>query len=154
LIIGATKGGITMVHVDSCRVQWVTRASQMAGVVERLTACGGNLIARSGYDLATADLDVIEDGETGHLSIAEFTVDPAELTRQVVAASNRLGTGETLLIDLTGARPKVQVLPVPGKHGVIVRRYDGLRRFPRSTNGFGRHNTRWLAHQLAQGGHA
>ena len=143
-----------MEHGQECRVQWVTRPDQMASLVERLTRSGGILMARSGYDMATEDLDAIEDAETGRLSIAEFTVDSRELTKQVVAASNRLGAEETLLIDLTGRRPKVQLLPVPGEHGVIVRRYDGLRRFPRSTNGFGRHNTRWLAHQLAQGGHA
>ncbi len=143
-----------MAQAQPCRVQWVTRAKDMSGVVERLKRSGGSLVARSSYDVAPADLDLIADCETGYLSIAEFSVDPVELTRQVVAASNQLGVGETLLIDLTGSRPKVQVLPVPGEHGVIVRRYDGLRRFPRSTAGFGRHNTRWLAGQLAQGGQA
>lgn len=137
-----------------CHVQWVTRANLMAGVVERLTRSGGNLVAHSGYDVSTEDLDVIDDRETGHLSIAEFIVDPLELTRQVVAASNRLGAKETLLIDLTGLRPKVQILPVQGEHGVIVRRREGLRHFPRSTTGLGRHTTRWLAGQLAPGGHA
>jgi hypothetical protein len=143
-----------MLQSQPCRVQWVTRANQMPGVVERLTRSGGTLVARSGYALSTEDLDVVEDRETGKLSIAEFTVDRRELTRQVVAASNRLGAKETLLIDLTGRRPKVQVLPIPGEFGVIVRRRDGLRRFPRSSGGIGRHTTSWLAGQLAEGGHA
>lgn len=140
-----------MATARPCRVQWVTRARDMSGIVEQLKRSGGTLVARSSYDVATEDLDIIDDSDTGHLGIAEFKIDPVELTRQVVATSNRLGAGETLLIDLTGSRPKVQVLPVPGKHGVIVRRVDGLRRFPRSTAGFGRHNTRWLAEQLAHG---
>lgn len=137
---------------QSCRVQWVTPAHQMAEVVERLTRSGGNLVARSGYDVSTEDLDVIEDCDPGYLSIAEFTVDPMELTRQVIAASDQLAVDETLLIDLTGKRPKVQVLPVASEHGVIVRRYDGLRRFPRSAAGFSHHNIRWLAGQLVQRG--
>ena len=141
-----------MGQAQPCRVQWVTRARDMSSVVQRMTNSGGKLVARSGYEMATRDLDIIKDRETGNLSIAEFTVDPMELTRQVVATSNRLGTGETLLIDLTGARPKVQHLPVPGKHSVIVRRTDGLRSIARSTAGFGRHNTRWLANQLEQRG--
>lgn len=143
-----------MLQSQPCRVQWVTRANQMPSVVERLTRSGGTLVARSGYAISTEDLDIVEDRETGKLSIAEFAVDRRELTRQVVAAGNRLGATETLLIDLTGRRPKVQVLPIAGEFGMIVRRPDGLRRFPRSTAGLGRHTTSWLANQLSEGGHA
>jgi|GEM_PF-1145435 len=141
-----------MAEVPPCRVQWVTRARDMSSVVERLKLSGGTLLGRSGYDVATEDLDVIDDSEAGYLSIAEFKIDPLALTQQVVATSNRLGADETLLIDLTGPRPKVQLLPVPGENGVVVRRRDGLRRFPRSSAGFGRDNTRWLAGQLVNGG--
>lgn len=141
-----------MSEARPCRVQWVTRARDMSGVVERLRRSGGTLVGRSGYDLAAADLDVIDDRETGRLSIAEFKIDPMALTCQVVATSNQLGAGETLLIDLTGPRPKVQLLPVPGENGVVVRGHEGLRRFPRSAAGFGRHNTRWLAGQIVNGG--
>lgn len=141
-----------MLEARPCRVQWVTRAGDMSGVVEWLQRSGGTLLGRSGYDVSTEDLDVIDDRETGRLSIAEFKIDPVALTCQVVATSNRLDAGETLLIDLTGPRPKVQLLPVPGENGMVVRRHDGLRRFPRSAAGFGRHNTRWLAGQFVNGG--
>lgn len=130
------------------RVQWVTRANQMAGLVEQLTNSGGNLVARSSYDIPTEDLDLIDDLDAGHLSIAEFYVDPHELTRRVVALSDRLGDEETLVIDLCGARPKVQLLPVAGKYSVIVRRTDGLLRFPRSVVGFSRRHRHWLASVL------
>lgn len=139
-----------MAQMQSCRVQWVTRASQMAGLVEEMTSSGNDLVARSSYDIATEDLDLIEDLDAGHLSIAEFYVDPHELTRQVVALSDRLGDEETLLIDLCGSRPKVQLLPVSGKHGVIVRRSDGLLRFPRSVVGFSRRHRHWLASVLEE----
>lgn len=135
-----------------CRVQWVTRTRDMSGVVERLERSGGMLVARSSYDLATEDLDIIDDSEIGNLGIAEFEIDPVELARQVVATCSGLDADETLLIDLTGSRPKVQVLPVPGEHGVIVRRLDGLRRMPRSSAAFGRHDTTWLAEQLTPQG--
>jgi len=137
-----------MAQAQPCRVQWVTRASQMAGLVEAMTNSGSNLVARSSYDIATEDLDLIEDSDAGHLSIAEFSVDPTELSRQVVALSDRLGDEETLLIDLCGSRPKVQLLPVSGKHGVIVRRRDGLLRFPRSVVGHSRRHRHWLASVL------
>ena len=65
-----------------------------------------------------------------------------------------LTLGETLLIDLTGRRAKVQLLPVPGDHGVIVRRYDGLRRFARRANGLAHQDSRWLKRQLTQGARA
>ncbi len=129
-----------------CRVQWVARPNRMAEVVERFTRSGGVLVARSGYDVPTEDLDVLDDAETGRLSIAEFKLDPLELTRQVVAASAELEPGETLLIDLTGPRLKVQVLPVPSHNVVIVRRKDGLRRFRRSRVGLGR----WLIDQFSR----
>jgi len=141
-----------MAEARPCRVQWVTRAGDMSDIVERLRSSGGTLLGRSGYDVATEDLDVINDRETGRLSIAEFRIDPLAFSRQVVATSNRLGADETLLIDLTGSRPKVQLLPVPSENGVVVRQHDGLRRFPRSSAGFGRHNSRWLAGQLVNGG--
>lgn len=141
-----------MLSRQPCRVQWVTRANQMAHMVERVTRSGGNLVAKSSYDVSTEDLDLIEDRDTGRLSIAEFMVEPKELARQVVAASNQLGPTDTLLIDLTGTRPKIQVLPVNGEHGVIVRAGDGLRRFPRSTAGLGRYNTRWLSRRLSERG--
>ena len=139
-----------MAQAQPCRVQWVTRASQMAGLVQEVTSSGGNLVARSSYDIATEDLDLIDDSDAGHLSIAEFSVDPDELTRQVVALSDRLGDEETLLIDLCGPRPKVQILPVAGKHGVIVRRRDGLLRFPRSVVGHSRRHRQWLASVLVE----
>jgi hypothetical protein len=141
-----------MAHAQPCRVQWVTRSSQMAGLVDQLTRSGGNLLARSGYDIATEDLDLIEDSDAGHLSIAEFSVDPNELTRQVIALSDQLGEEETLLIDVCGSRPKVQLLPVSGKYCVIVRRHDGLLRFPRSIVGHSRRHRQWLASVLTQPG--
>jgi len=141
-----------MAQAQPCRVQWVTKASQMAGLVEAMTNSGSNLVARSSYDIATEDLDLIEDSDAGHLSIAEFSVDPNELSRQVIALSDRLGDDETLLIDLCGSRPKVQLLPVAGKHGVIVRRRDGLLRFPRSVVGHSRRHRHWLASVLAERG--
>jgi len=141
-----------MAQAESYRVQWVTRASHMGGLVEQLTNSGGNLLARSGYDIATEDLDLIDDSDAGHLSIAEFSVDPDELTRQVVALSDRLGEEETLLIDLCSPRPKVQLLPVSGKYGVIVRRADGLLRFPRSVVGHSRRHRHWLAELLVDRG--
>lgn len=134
-----------MAQAQPCRVQWVTRANQMAGLVEEMTSSGGNLVARSSYDMATEDLDLIDDSDAGHLSIAEFSVDPNEMARRVVALSDQLAEDETLLIDLRGARPKVQLLPVSGKHGVIVRRRDGLLRFPRSVVGHSRRHRHWLA---------
>lgn len=137
-----------MAQAESYRVQWVTPASHMAGLVEQLTSSGGNLLGRSGYDITTEDLDLIDDTDAGRLSIAEFSVDPTELSRQVVALSDRLGEAETLLIDLCGPRPKVQLLPVSGKYAVIVRRRDGLFRFPRSVVGFSRRHRHWLANLL------
>lgn len=141
-----------MAQTESYRVQWVTPASHMGGLVERLTSSGGNLLGRSSYDIATEDLDLIDDLDAGHLSIAEFSVDPHELTKQVVALSDRLGEAETLLIDLCGPRPKVQLLPVSGKYGVIVRRRDGLLRFPRSVVGFSRRHRHWLANIMMDRG--
>lgn len=135
-----------MGHCSPCRVQWVARPNQMAEVVERLTRSGGVLVARSGYDVPTEDLDVLNDAETGRLSIAEFKLDPIELTRLVLAACADLGAGETLLIDLTGPRLKVQVLPVPSNNVVIVRRNDGLRRFRRSHIGL----NQWLGDQFSR----
>ena len=126
----------------------------MRDLMTMLTAGGGRLVARSSYDCSTEDLDVLNDAETGHLSIAEVELDPRALTAQVMTMADRLSSAETILIDLTGPRPKVQLLPVPGEHGVIVRRIDGLRRFARSAAGFGRHDTRWLADQVAAGGYA
>jgi hypothetical protein len=121
----------------------------MAGLVEQLTSSGGNLLGRSSYDITTEDLDLIDDSDAGRLSIAEFSVvDPTELSRQVVALSDRLDETETLLIDLCGPRPKVQLLPVRGKYGVIVRRRDGLHRFPRSMVGSSRRHREWLANML------
>lgn len=133
-----------------CRVQWVTRPEDMHDLVERLTAAGGVLVARSAYDVATEDLDALADAETGHLSIAEFRLDPDEVRRQVVAIVRRLTAGETLLIDLTGKRFKVQLLPVTGVHGVIIRRADGMHRLARPKRGSGQRDASWLTHQLAQ----
>jgi hypothetical protein len=122
----------------------------MRELVEKLCTVGGTLVAKSSYDASTEDLDAISDAETGRLSIAEFKLDPVELARQVIAATRELASDETLLIDLTSKRTKIQLLPVPGDNGIIIRRYDGLRRFPRSPAGFSRYRTRWLAQQLAQ----
>lgn len=133
------------------RVQWVTPPDRMHELVQKLVAAGGTLVARSSYDSSTEDLDAVYDAETGRLSIAEFHLCPSELARQVVDATRELAEDETLLIDLTGQRAKVQLLPVPGDHGIIVRRYDGLRRFPRSQNGVSRYRQQWLARELAQG---
>jgi hypothetical protein len=141
-----------MAQAESYRVQWVTPASHMGVLVEQLTSSGGNLLGRSSYDISTEDLDLIDDSDAGHLSIAEFSVDPAELSRQVVALSDRLGESETLLIDLCGPRRKVQLLPVSGKYGVIVRRPEGLLRFPRSVVGFSRRHRHWLADMLVDRG--
>ena len=143
-----------MGEVMPCRVQWVTRPDRMHAVIETLTAAGATMVARRGYDVTTEDLDLVADAETGRLSIAEFRLDPSELRRQVLDVTNQLTPAETLLIDLSGPRAKIQVLPVPGDYGVIVRRCDGLRRFPRSGNGFRRDSSRWLANQLAQNGYA
>lgn len=137
-----------------CRVQWVTRPEHMQELVEKLVAAGGVLIARSGYDVSTDDLDAVADAETGRLSIAEFKIDPDEVRRQVVEIVRRLATGETLLIDLTGKRFKVQLLPVPGVHGVIIRRADGVHRLPRPKRGLRHADTSWLTDQLALEGHA
>jgi hypothetical protein len=139
-----------------CRVQWVTRPEDMHGLVARLTAAGGVLVARSAYDVATEDLDTLADADTGRLSIAEFQLDATELRRQLVQSVKQLANGDTLLIDLTGRRIKVQLLPVAGEHGVIIRRADGIHRLARATAGAGprRRETSWLTHQLAQGGHA
>lgn len=139
-----------------CRVQWVTRPQDMHDLVARLTAAGGELVARSAYDVATEDLDALADAETGRLSIAEFKLDSAELRRQLVQSVKQLASGDTLLIDLTGRRIKVQLLPVPGEDGVIIRRADGIHRLARATaqGGPRRRQTNWLTHQLAQGGHA
>lgn len=137
-----------------CRVQWVTRPDRMHDLVEKLVAAGGILVARSSYDVSTEDLDVMADADTGRLSIAEFKLDADAVTRQVADITDRLGPCETLLIDLTGRRTKVQVLPVPGEHGVIVRRYDGLRRFPRQVSGMAHRDSRWLKRQLTPGARA
>ena len=137
-----------MAQAESYRVQWVTPASRMGGFVERVTRSGGSLLGRSGYEISTEDLDLIDDSEAGRLSVAEFSVDADELTRQVMELSDRLGEKETLLIDLCGPRPKVQLLPVPGKYRAIVRRRDGLFRFPRSVAGFSRRHRNWLANML------
>jgi len=139
-----------MRHCPAIRVQWVIRPERMCALVERICAVGGTLVAKSSYDASTEDLDAILDAETGRLSIAEFRLDPIELAKQVIAATRELATDETLLIDLTSKRAKIQLLPVPGENGIIIRRYDGLRRFPRSPTGFSRYRTRWLAQQLAQ----
>ncbi len=140
-----------MTHCAARRVQWVTPPDRMHDLVEKLVAAGGTLVARSSYDASTEDLDAVYDAETGRLSIAEFRLDAGELAKQVVNATRRLAEDETLLIDLTGKRAKVQLLPVPGDHGIIVRRYDGLRRFPRCQTGVSRYRQRWLARELAQG---
>ena len=133
------------------RVQWVTRAEHMQELVDQLLAAGATLLARSSYDASPEDLDAVHDAEPGRLSIAEFQLDPLVLAKQVLAATRQLAADETLLIDLTGSRAKVELLPVPGDHGIIVRRYDGLRRFPRSQTGVNRYRVRWLARELAQG---
>lgn len=139
-----------MGQVAPRRVQWVTRRKDMSHLVDRLTQAGGRLVSRSAFESATLDLDDLADAETGELSIAEFSVDPLALAEQVVTMANRLAPGDTLIIDLTGARPRVQLLPATGDQGVIVRQAAGVRRFPRSPSGFGRHNARWLAEQLAE----
>jgi len=130
------------------RVQWVTRRKDMRHIVDDMTRAGGRLVSRSDFEADSRDLDDVADAETGELSIAEFSVDPGALTEQVVATTNRLAPGDTLIIDLTGARPRVQLLPASGDHGIIVRQAGGVRRFARSAHGFGRHNARWLAEQL------
>lgn len=137
-----------------CRVQWVTRRRDMRHVVERMARAGGQLISRSDFEASTEDLDDLADAEMGELSIAEFSVDPAELCMQVVATTNCLAPGDTLIIDLSRPRPRVQLLPASGDHGVIVRKADGVRRFSRRASGFGRDNARWLAEQLQEPGHA
>lgn len=126
----------------------------MQELVEKLVAVGAVLIARSGYDVSTEDLDAVADAETGRLSIAEFKIDPDEVLRQVVGIVRRLPEGETLLIDLTGKCCKVQLLPVAGAHGVIVRKADGVHRLPRPTRGWQRRDTSWLSRQLGQQEHA
>lgn len=130
------------------RAQWVARRKDMRRVVDSITQGGGRLISRSDFEAAREDLDDLADADTGELSIAEFSIDPLELTRQVVATANRLASGDTLIIDLTGSRPRVQLLPASGDHGIIVRQADGVRRFARSPSGFGRDNTLWLVEQL------
>ena len=126
----------------------------MQELVEKLVAVGAVLIARSGYDVSTEDLDAVADADTGRLSIAEFKLDPDEVRRQVVAIVRKLAAGETLLIDLTGKCFKVQLLPVAGVHGVIIRRADGMHRLPRPRSGSRHSDMSWLTHQLAQEGHA
>jgi hypothetical protein len=122
----------------------------MHDLVEKLVAAGGILVARSGYDASTEDLDAMADVDTGRLSIAELELDAEAMTRQVADITDQLAPGETLLIDLTGRRTKVQLLPVPGDHGVIVRRYDGLRRFPRRPGGMAHRDSHWLKRELTQ----
>jgi hypothetical protein len=126
----------------------------MDDLVAKLVSAGGILVARSGYDVTTEDLDTMADADTGRLSIAELELDAEAMTRQVADITDRLAPEETLLIDLTGRRTKVQLLPVPGDHGVIVRRYDGLRRFARRANGLAHQDSRWLKRQLIQGARA
>lgn len=140
-----------MRHRRTSRVQWVTRSDWMHNLVEKLVAAGGTLVARSGYDVSTEDLDAIEDAETGRLSIAEFKLDADTAIGLVADIADRLAPGETLLIDLTGRRTKVQLLPVPSDHGVIVRRGDGLRRFPRRSGSVAHRDNDWLKRQLTQG---
>ena len=130
-----------------CRVQWVTRPEHMHGLVEKMLALGAVLVGRSAYDSSTEDLDAMADAEAGPLSIAEFKVDPVVLRRQLIEVVGCLAVGETLLVDLTSKRLKVQVLPVASDHGVVIRKADGVHRLPRGRTGR-RRETRWLAHQL------
>lgn len=131
------------------RVQWVTRQSDMTGLVERLTQRGAKLVARSGFEAASRDLDELDDADPGFLSIAEFSLEPGKLRRQVIARSRRLGSGETMIVDLTRACARVQVFPVAVAARLIVRRTGGVERLPRCGARHGRRDARWLAGQLA-----
>ncbi len=133
-----------------CRVQWVTRPAEMHNLVETMLASGAVLLGRSDYDVATEDLDAVDDAETGPLSIAEFRVGREELERRVAELIGRLGPGETVLLDLCGQRLKVQVLPIAGEHGVIIRKADGVHRLPRTGAGTRRSDDRWLAREFGR----
>jgi hypothetical protein len=135
----------------TCRVQWVTRPDRMHELVEKMLALGAVLVGRSAYDPSTEDLDAMADAESGPLSIAEFKVDAAVLRHQLIEMVECLAMADTLLVDLTSKRLKVQVLPVASDHGVVIRRADGVHRLPRGRSG--RH-TRWLANQLDQQAYA
>jgi hypothetical protein len=124
----------------------------MHELVEKMLALGAVLIGRSAYDPSTEDLDAMADAESGPLSIAEFKVDAAVLRHQLIEMVECLAMAETLLVDLTSKRLKVQVLPVAGDHGVVIRRADGVHRLPRARSG--RRHTRWLANQLDQQAYA
>lgn len=137
--------GVTrMVQARPCRVQWVTRRSDLSEVVDRLADAGATLVSRSACEPRTVDLDEVGDAETGFLSIAEFGLDTETLTAHLASTARGLPAGETMIIDLTGSRLRVAVLPVGGNHGVIVRDVSGVRRFPRPALGFGRDTARRL----------
>ena len=133
-------------------MQWVTRPDLMHELVEKMLALGAVLVGRSAYDPSTEDLDAMADAESGPLSIAEFKVDAAVLRHQLIEMVECLAMADTLLVDLTSKRLKVQVLPVASDHGVVIRRADGIHRLPRGRSG--RRHTRWLANQLDQQAYA
>lgn len=127
-----------------CRVQWVTRRSELSRLVDLLAVSGAMLVSRSSFELETRDLDELEDAETGFMSIAELTIDADQLASHLSAAARTLPTGETMLIDLTGPRLRVALFPVGGASGVIIRDTQLVRRIPRPAAGFGRGTARRL----------
>ncbi len=137
-----------MVQATKCRVQWVTRRSDLSAVVDRLADNGATLVSRSACEPTTDDLDEVGDAEIGFLSIAEFGLDADTLTAHLASTARGLPAGETMIIDLTRSRLRVAVLPVGGSHGVIVRDAAGVRRFARPALGFGRETARRLVDRL------
>ncbi len=142
------RGVTGMMQARLCRVQWVTRRSDLSEIVGRLTDSGATLVSRSACEPTTYDLDEVGDAEFGFLSIAEFGLDAETLSSQLVSTARTLSVGETMIIDLTRSRLRVAVLPVGGTHGVIVREASGVRRFPRPALGFRRDAARRLVERF------
>lgn len=133
-----------MSRVSQCRVQWVTERGDLSRLVDLLAESGAILVSRSGCELETRDLDELEGAETGFLSIAEVSMDADQLASHLSAAAATLPVAETMIIDLTGPRLRVSLVPVGGASGVVIRDTLGVRRIPRPTAGFGRRTARSL----------
>jgi hypothetical protein len=125
-------------------VQWVTGRSDLSKLVDHLADAGATLVSRSACEPTTGDLDELDDAEIGFLSIAEFGVNTDLLTSHLACTARGLPLGETMIIDLTGSRLRVAVLPVGGIHSVIVREASGVRRFARPARGFSHDTARRL----------
>jgi hypothetical protein len=139
-----------MGQATPCRVQWVTRRTDLSRLVDRMADAGATLVSRSACEPTTGDLDELGDAETGFLSIAELGIDSDLLTSHLANTARGLSAGETMIIDLTGSRLRVALLPVGGTHGVIIREPSGVRRLARPALGFGRNAARRLIDRFVQ----